>query len=86
MGQLRVRFTVEHHNEQSSFTCLEELQQQTYCNLLLTKVADFEARLKRAAADVWLQKKLGALIHPPFEICIIHEVADSTTNDFAQRA
>ncbi|QAY65034.1 hypothetical protein [Paenibacillus protaetiae] len=85
MGQLKVRFTVEHHNEQNSFTCLDELRQYSYSNSLLSRVTDFEVRIKRAAADEWLRKKLVALTHP-FEISLIHKKADSTPSDLTQRA
>ncbi len=81
MKQVKIRFSVEHHNEQSSFTSFEELKQQSYSYLLLARIADFEQRLKRSAADVWLQQKLGASLHPPLQISITHEQAVSTSNE-----
>ncbi|QSF46527.1 hypothetical protein [Paenibacillus tianjinensis] len=59
MGQLKVRFTIEHHDEQNSFTLLSDLQEHSFSELLLNRLNDFEIRLKRAAADIWLQQKLG---------------------------
>jgi hypothetical protein len=59
MGQLKVRFTIEHHEEQSSFSSLNDLQEHSFSEPLLSRLNDFEIRLKHAAADIWLQEKLG---------------------------
>lgn len=59
MGQLKVRFTIEHHEGQSSFSSLTDLQEHSFSEPLLSRFNDFEIRLKRAAADIWLQQKLG---------------------------
>ncbi|AIQ34705.1 hypothetical protein R50345_08825 [Paenibacillus sp. FSL R5-0345] len=68
MGQLKVRFTIEHHEEQSSFSSLTDLQEHSFSKLLLSRLNDFEIRLKHAAADIWLQEKLGRDNHSSYQI------------------
>ncbi|MFD0620359.1 hypothetical protein ACFQZR_23110 [Paenibacillus sp. GCM10027629] len=83
MGQLKVRFTIEHHNEQSSFTSLSDLQMHSFSELLLNRLNDFEIHLKRAAADIWLQQKLGRDNHANYQITMAQnnltsDIADGT--------
>lgn len=73
MGQLKVRFTIEHRNEPCSFTSLNELNQQSYSDVLWSRLSDFDNRLRRAAADVWLRQKLGAEHYSGVQILIAQE-------------
>lgn len=81
MGQLKVRFTIEHHDEQSSFTLLSDLEQQSFSELLLNRLNDFETRLKRAAADIWLQQNLGRDNHSNYQITMAKNITISDITD-----
>lgn len=80
MGQLKVRFTIEHLDEQSSFTSLSSLQQHSFSELLLNRLNDFENRLKRAAAEIWLQQRLGRNNHSYYQITMAQ---NNTTSDIS---
>ena len=73
MGQLKVRFTIEHQNVQNSFVSLSDLKQHSFSDLLLDRLNEFENRLKRAAADAWLQQKLGKESHSNLQLTIVQE-------------
>lgn len=80
MGQLKVRFTIEHHDEQSSFTSLSNLQQHSFSEILLNRLNDFEIRLKRAAADIWLQQRFGRDKYSNYQITMAQ---NNTTSDMS---
>jgi hypothetical protein len=86
MVQLKVRFTIEHSKEACSFTSLSELNQQSYSDLLWNRLSDFDNRLKRAAADVWLRQKLGAEHHSSVQILIAQEERIARRNDSTTKA
>lgn len=77
MGQLKVRFTIEHRDEQTSFASLSDLSQHSFSNLVLSRLNDFEIRLKRAAADIWLQQRLGRDNQQSFQITIAQNDSSS---------
>lgn len=81
MGQLKVRFTIEHHDEQSSFTSLSDLQRHSFSELLLNRLNDFEVRLKRTAADIWLQQRLGRDNHSGYQITMLQNHLTSEKTD-----
>lgn len=68
MGQLRVRFSIEHNDEESSFTTLSDLKQHSFSDLILNRLTEFESQLKRTAADAWLHHKLGREINLTVQI------------------
>lgn len=86
MGQLKVRFTIEHRNEPCSFTSLSELNQQSYSDLLWNRLSDFDNRLRRAAADVWLRQKLGAEYHSGVQVLIAQEARIAENTDPTTKA
>jgi hypothetical protein len=73
MGQLKVRYTIEHHNKPCSFSSLAELKKQSFSDLIWSRLSEFEIRLKRAAADVWLQHRLGAEHHSIVQILVAQD-------------
>lgn len=81
MGQLKVRFSIDHHDEQSSFTSLSDLQQHSFSELLLNRLIEFEIRLKHAAADIWLQQKLGRDNHSSYQITMAQNHPTSEKTD-----
>lgn len=70
MRKLKVRFTIEHRDEQCSFASLSELKQHSSSNIVIDRLNDFEIRLKHAAAYIWLQQRLGRDIQSSFQIAI----------------
>ncbi|MBP1154479.1 MULTISPECIES: hypothetical protein [unclassified Paenibacillus] len=59
MGQLKVRFTIEHSSQLMSFTNRTELEKHPLSYLFITQLNEFERKLKYAAADHWLKQRLG---------------------------
>lgn len=86
MGQLKVRFTIEHHDEQSSFTSLSSLQQHSFSELLVNRLNDFEIRLKRAAAELWLQQRLGRDNYSNYQIMVAQNHTTSDITDGTPKA
>lgn len=86
MGQLKVRFTIEHQEEQSSFTSLSDLQQHSYSKLLSNRLMDFELRLKQVAADVWLRQRIGPDHTSNILITLAQEECNSELTDCMPRA
>ena len=86
MGQLKVRFTMEHQDEQSSFTSLSSLQQHSISKLLVNRLNDFEIRLKRAAAEIWLQQRLGRDNYSNYQIMVAQNHTTSDITDETPKA
>lgn len=86
MGQLKVRFTMEHQDEQSSFTSLSSLQQHSFSDLLVNRLNDFEIRLKRAAAEIWLQQRLGRDNYSNYQIMVAQNHTTSDITDETPKA
>ncbi|WP_256760898.1 hypothetical protein [Cohnella sp. WQ 127256] len=86
MGQLKVRFTIEHRDEQNSFSSLSDLKQHSFSELVLSRLNDFEIRLKSAAADIWLQQKLGRDNHSGFQITMAQDDTFSELTDCTSKA
>lgn len=86
MGQLKVRFTIEHQDEQSSFTSLSDLKQHSYSDLILGRLMEFELHLKQAAATAWLQQTYGNDKHHHVNVTMVKEDRSSETSDCMQKA
>lgn len=83
MGQLKVRFTIEHEHEIFSFTSMSDLEQHSLSKPIFDRLNDFERRLKLEAGQYWISEKFGTNQHNPFELQIVkfsehNEVKPST--------
>lgn len=86
MGQLKVRFTIEHRDETDSFTSLSDLKQRSYSDLILGRLVDFERQVKQAAASQWLRQKLGTDNHPHLQITLCQQAQPMEASELMPKA
>lgn len=73
MGQLKVRFTIEHQNVLSSFESISELKYLSFSESVLLQLSNLQNQLIRAAADTWLQQKFGKDSRIHFQVTTVQE-------------
>ncbi|MCJ8013383.1 hypothetical protein MUG84_16765 [Paenibacillus sp. KQZ6P-2] len=86
MGQLKVRFTIEHRDAQNSFTSLSDLKQHSFSDLVLRRLYDFENQLRRAAADVWLHQRLGKDNRFNLQVAMVQEGLTLELTEYTPKA